>query len=142
MQSSVAFPEIVLPLLVMLKKSLKKSNGGKPVALVKTLVERIEEGVRWVGTRRETVTFAPGMSEEVERWEKNVKIEETPLGKWMRVQRKSREKKQALVDKVRTPKVLEVKVVNMFQSFSPEREKARSLTRNRPTRLQHSLMSS
>ena len=101
MQSSIAFPEIVLPLLVMLKKSLKRSSGGKPVALVKTLVERIEEGVQWVGTRRETVTFAPGMGDEVESWERNVKLDETPLRKWMRVQRKSREKKQALIDKVR-----------------------------------------
>jgi len=98
-QGSVAFPEMMLPLIVVLKKCLKKSVGGKPTGFVKTLVERIEEGTKWVGAKRESVTFAPGMRDDVDRWERNVKVEESPVGKWMRVQRKTREKKQALVEK-------------------------------------------
>lgn len=106
-QGSVAFPEVVFPAILALKKALKKSHGsgknsanGKIVTLVKTLVERIEEGVRWVTTRRDNVVFAPANQNEVERWERDVKVEETPVGKYMRVQRKAREKKQALLDKV------------------------------------------
>lgn len=89
----------MLPVVVVLKKCVKRANGGKGVVQAKTLVERIEDGVKWVGSRRENVGFAPGERNEVERWEGNVKVEETPLGKWMRVVRKAREKKAALADK-------------------------------------------
>ena len=38
---------------------------------------------------------------EVEAWEAAVKVEETPLGKYVRVQRKAREKRRKLMEKVR-----------------------------------------
>ncbi len=103
-QSSVAFPEITLPLVVTLRKVLKKATKGSSVSgkcatMVKTLIEKIEEGGKWVNAKRINVTFAPSSTDDVDRWEQSVKIEETPMGKWMKIQRKSREKKAALADK-------------------------------------------
>lgn len=81
-------------------KKAGKSGGGKAAAGVKVLVERVEEGAKWISSRRESVTFAPGMRDQVARWESEIKVEETPLGKWLSIQRKAREKRRKLVEKV------------------------------------------
>ena len=111
-QSSVAFPEITLPLVVTLRKALKKSTkgfsiSGKCAGMIKTLIEKIEEGGKWVNAKRVNVTFAPSNTDDVDKWEQSVKIEETPVGKWMKIQRKAREKKAALADKAYLPFLLE-----------------------------------
>lgn len=107
-QGSIAFPEIVVPIVVPLRKSLKATktgsgtSSGKDVALIKVILERIEESVRWVEQKRKGVSFAPGKLGEVERWEKDLraKTEESPLGKYLKVQRKTREKRRKLMEKV------------------------------------------
>ncbi|THH17678.1 hypothetical protein EW146_g3186 [Bondarzewia mesenterica] len=106
-QGSIAFPELVVPLTVVLRKALKtsridqKSRGGKEAGIVKGLVERIEESAKWVEQKRDGVSFAPAKMAEVDTWEAGVKVEETPLGKYIKVQRKTREKRRKLVEKVR-----------------------------------------
>lgn len=115
-QGSVAFPELVVPLVVVLRKALKAAkNGGeagkgkgkkggasgKDVALVRSLVERIEDSARWVEERRKSVGFGPAMTGEVEVWEAAVKVEDAPLGKYLKVLQKTREKRRALVEKAR-----------------------------------------
>jgi hypothetical protein len=105
-QSSVAFPELIVPLVVVLKKAIKsaKSSGsnasGKDVGVAKGLLERIEESSKWIEQQRKDITFSPGMLVEVENWESRIKVEETPLGKYIKVQRKTREKRRMLVEKV------------------------------------------
>jgi nucleolar complex protein 2 len=102
-QGSIAFPEVTVPLTVVLRKCVKKAGSnasGKVVATVKGLIERIEDGSKWVLARREGVKFAPGMMDEVDNWENDINLEETPFGKWLKVLRKAREKKRQLVEKV------------------------------------------
>ena len=105
-QSSVAFPEIVVPITVALKRSIKEAKatkGGvaKAVGGIKTLVERLEEGAKWVKERRATVTFSPADRSEVDRWQRCVKVPETPVGKYATVLRKAREKRRVLLEKAR-----------------------------------------
>ncbi|EIW76677.1 Noc2-domain-containing protein [Coniophora puteana RWD-64-598 SS2] len=106
-QGSVAFPEIVVPVVVALRKGLKtaksksKGAGGKETGIVKNLVERIEESSRWVEQARKGLTFGPGKMGDVEAWEAEVKVANSPLGKYVGVQRKAREKKSRLVEKAR-----------------------------------------
>jgi nucleolar complex protein 2 len=114
-QGSIAFPELVVPIVVVLRRAIKagKSSGsygknvsGKNIGVVKGLLERVEESSQWVEQRRNGVTFAPGMLAEVEEWESRVKIEESPLGKYVKVQRKTREKRRLLIEKVRCSNIL------------------------------------
>ncbi|KAF8064186.1 Noc2-domain-containing protein [Lyophyllum atratum] len=108
-QGSVAFPEIVVPIVVLLRKALKSartgsgSGSGKDQGLVKVLLERIEESGRWIEQRRKNVSFTPGKLGEVEQWERELKgkVEDSPLGKYVKVQRKTREKRRQLVEKAR-----------------------------------------
>jgi len=124
-QGSIAFPEIVIPVVVVLRKSVKSakagpgSGSGKDLALVKGLLERVEEGARWVEQRRKGVGFAPGRIRDVEQWEKDVKsqIEDSPLGRYVKVQRKTREKRRKLVEKVCTRDLSLLSSVGMADHF-------------------------
>ncbi|KAI0030854.1 Noc2-domain-containing protein [Vararia minispora EC-137] len=104
---SIAFPEIIVPLVVILRKALKSAKtgkgSGKEVSAARALVERVEESARWVEMRRQDVPFAPGQTDSVAQWEKDLKekVEDSPLGKYLRIQRKAREKRKKLVEKAR-----------------------------------------
>ncbi|TFK47222.1 Noc2-domain-containing protein [Heliocybe sulcata] len=106
--SSIALPEIAFPVVTSLRKAIKGSKGagsrgpsGKDVGVIKGLIERVEENVKWTEQKRKDVTFAPGKMTEVEAWESNVKIDQTPLAKFVKVQRKTRENRRKLVEKAR-----------------------------------------
>ena len=101
-QGSIALPEIVVPLQVVLKRALKKASGGREAAVVKGLVERVEEAVQWVEGRRRGVKFGPKMLDEVRAWERRVReeLDEAPIVKYVKMQRKIREKRRKLVEKV------------------------------------------
>jgi len=102
---SIAFPEVVTPIVVTLRRALKtgKTSGGsaksKELGMVKNLVERVEESAKVTEKQRLSVRFGPGDIKEVDEWEERLNIEETPLGKYMKVQKKAREKKRKLVEK-------------------------------------------
>ncbi len=106
---SIAFPEVVVPVVLTLRKAIKGGKvqpwKSKEVSIVKGLVERIEETAKWVEQRRKGVSFAPKRLDEVEEWERDIRglVErsETPLGKYVKIQRKAREKRRLLIEKVR-----------------------------------------
>jgi nucleolar complex protein 2 len=99
--ASIAFPDLVVPIVASLRRALKTAHGGPKVsATTKTLVERVEESARWVAQRRAGVTFAPGNTVAVGLWEADVQLDDAPLIKYARVLRKSREKQLKLVEKV------------------------------------------
>jgi len=99
---SIAFPEIVVPIVASLRRALKTVHRGPKVsATVKVLVERIEESARWSSQRRAGVTFAPGKTAAVGLWEADLDVDDAPLIKYTRVLRKTREKQRKLVDKAR-----------------------------------------
>ncbi|OAX38419.1 Noc2-domain-containing protein [Rhizopogon vinicolor AM-OR11-026] len=97
---SVAFPEVIVPIVVALRRTLKNCKElGKEAGMVKGLVERVEESAKWIDQLRAGINFGPGKMGEVEQWEANVKIEESPLGKYLKVQQKTREKRKRMIDK-------------------------------------------
>ncbi|TBU45669.1 Noc2-domain-containing protein [Dichomitus squalens] len=107
---SIGFPEVTIPIVLLLRKSIKgsknalgKGSKSKEAGLAKTLVERVEESAKWIEQRRKGVLFAPGKLGEVERWEDDLrgKVDDTPLGRYVKVQRKAREKRRKLVEKAR-----------------------------------------
>lgn len=101
-QGSIAFPELVVPLLASLRRSLKKAAGGKEAGVVRGLVERLEEGSRWIGEKRKGVGFGPREIGQVRAWERELELEDAPIEKYVRMQRKVREKRRKLMEKART----------------------------------------
>ena len=105
---SVAFPEASVPVAITLRRALKSSSKGdfsvvKEASLVKALVDRIQDSARWMEQRRSTVTFTPRDATQVEDWEVAIKhkIGESPLGKYLKVLQRTREKRRKLIDNVR-----------------------------------------
>lgn len=91
----------MVPIVATLKKSLKHAAGGKEAGIVKGLLERVEEGAKWVEERRKTINFAPKNTHEVHMWERNLNVEDMPLAKHLKSQRKLREKRRKLLEKAR-----------------------------------------
>ncbi|KEP52849.1 Noc2p [Rhizoctonia solani 123E] len=97
--NSVAFPELVSPIVSTLKKLLKKTSSasGKVIQGIKSLVEHLEEHSKWTAEQRKNVQFGPERWEDVKRWE-HEEGQAGPLERWVRVLRKQREGRRKLVD--------------------------------------------
>jgi nucleolar complex protein 2 len=105
---SIAFPELQLPVIVMLKRWLRsassKTSGNKNAKVNQALlllVQKSEANARWIEERRNKVTFAPKDRAEVEAFLKDMAWEDTPLGAFVVGQRKMREERKKVLDQGR-----------------------------------------
>ncbi|KAB8238401.1 mRNA-binding ribosome synthesis protein NOC2 [Aspergillus alliaceus] len=104
----IAFPELSVPIVVSLKRWLKqvssRSGGNKNTKInqmILLLVQKVEANARWIEDRRSGVTYTPRNRAEVENFLKDVDWESTPLGAFVKSQRKIREEKAALLEEAR-----------------------------------------
>jgi nucleolar complex protein 2 len=101
---SIAYPELQLPVTVMLKRWLKTAssktvgnrNGKVNQALI-LLVQKSEANARWIEERRNKVTFSPNYRAEVEGFLKDVEWMEMPLGAFVVGQRELREQRKKVM---------------------------------------------
>ena len=117
----IAFPELVIPPAVQLKRWLKSASStptrGKPAtalgptpttkgkgnknsklnASIALIVQKLELNARWVEEHRRTVSFAPSDREGVENFLKDVRMEDTPLGAFLAGQRAQREERDKVL---------------------------------------------
>ncbi|KAJ9096602.1 hypothetical protein QFC19_007135 [Naganishia cerealis] len=99
MSTNIAFPEMTIPVVFMLKRYLKKGGAsGKVNNQLKTLVEKIEVTRQWIEKNRRNVSFAPNDRAEVEAFLDGTPITETPIGSWMRLQKKVRDQKRKEIE--------------------------------------------
>jgi nucleolar complex protein 2 len=105
---NIAFPELALPVIVMLKRWVKamtkKSSGNKNAkinSLFALLVQKLEANTRWIEEKRTKIDFAPNNRAGVDNFLKDVEWEKSPLGAYVAGQRKAREQKQKQLDDAR-----------------------------------------
>jgi nucleolar complex protein 2 len=105
---SIAFPELQLPVIVMLKRWLRtassKSTGNKNAKVnqgLLLLVQKLEANARWIEERRNKVQFSPKDRAEVEAFLKDEAWEDTPLGAFVVGQRKLREERRRVIEQGR-----------------------------------------
>lgn len=103
--TSIAFPELVLPVIVMLKRWLKdvnnKTSGNKnhkTNSSILLLIQKLDANGKWIEERRAKVDFAPNNRAGVEGFLKGFEWEKTPLGAFVAGQRKQREEKAKLLE--------------------------------------------
>lgn len=101
---SIAYPELQLPVTVMLKRWLKpassKTSGnrnGKVNQGLILLVQKSEANARWIEERRNAVTFSPKDRAEVDAFLKDVDWRETPMGAFVVGQRELREQRKKVL---------------------------------------------
>ncbi|KAL5342458.1 Noc2p family-domain-containing protein [Aspergillus crustosus] len=104
----VAFPELSVPIVVALKRWLKqasaRSSGNRNTKInqmILLLVQKVESNAKWIEERRTNVSFAPRNRVEVDAFLKDVDWESTPLGAFVKGQRKLREEKAAILEEGR-----------------------------------------
>ncbi|KAH8433555.1 mRNA-binding ribosome synthesis protein NOC2 [Aspergillus melleus] len=104
----IAFPELSVPVVVSLKRWLKQASsrsGGNKNAKVNQnillLVQKVETNAKWIEQRRLSVTYTPRSRAEVETFLKDVDWEATPLGAFVKSQRKMREERAILMEQSR-----------------------------------------
>jgi len=105
---NIAFPELALPVIVMLKrwvKAMTKKTGGnrnsKINSLIVLLVQKLEANSKWIEDKRAKIDFAPNNRAGVEGFLKDVEWEKTPLGAYVAGQRKSRDQKNKMLEDAR-----------------------------------------
>ena len=105
---NIAFPELALPVIVMLKRWVKamtkKSSGNKNAklnSLFALLIQKLEANTRWIEEKRTKIDFAPNDRAGVDNFLKDVDWEKTPLGAYVAGQRKVREQKQKQLEEAR-----------------------------------------
>lgn len=103
--TSIAFPELALPVVVMMKRWLKeagnKSTGNKnnkSNSGLFLLIQKLEMNSKWIEEKRAKVDFAPNNRAGVEGFLKGFEWEKTPLGAFVVGQRKQREEKSRLLE--------------------------------------------
>ncbi|KAJ5676584.1 uncharacterized protein N7477_002217 [Penicillium maclennaniae] len=104
----IAFPELSVPVVVALKRWLKQvsarnggNKNGKINQMIMLLVQKVEANSRWIEERRLNVTYTPRNRTEVENFLKDVDWESTPLGAFVKTQRKLREERAAILEEGR-----------------------------------------
>lgn len=105
---NIAFPELALPVVVMLKRWVKsmtkKSSGNRNAkinSLIALLVQKLETNATWIEEKRAKVEFAPNDRAGVEGFLKDVEWEKTPLGAYVAGQRKQRAQKAKVEEAAR-----------------------------------------
>lgn len=106
--TNVAFPELALPVIVMLKRWLKdaqnKTSGNKNSKINSMLilvVQKLEANSKFIEEKRQKVDFAPNNRAGVESFLKGFEWEKTPLGAYVVGQRKQREQKAKVLEEAR-----------------------------------------
>jgi nucleolar complex protein 2 len=106
--TNIAFPELALPVLVLLKRWLKDVNNktsgnknNKVNSIFVLLIQKVEANSKFIEERRAKVDFAPNDRAGVEGFLKGFEWEKTPLGAFVVGQRKQREEKARLLEEGR-----------------------------------------
>lgn len=98
---SIGLPELVVPLVFQVKRTLKHSTSPKLSSACKQLLAKVEANVRFVEQKRQNVEFAPSNLKGLEGFLSEMgEGEETPLEAWVRLARKVREQKRRVVEEM------------------------------------------
>ena len=122
---SIAFPELIIPPTVTLKRWLKNATAvpqrGVPSSSTTTsaksagkgnknaklntslslLLQKLSANAHFIEERRRNVTFGPGDREQVDAFLRDVKGEDTPLGAFVEGLRRQREERERVLQRGR-----------------------------------------
>lgn len=97
---SIAFPEIVLPAIVALKRHAKKTGQARLGNQIKVLVEKLEGNSKFIEEKREKIEFGPGKRDKVDRFCQGEDASiASPLGAHLRLQKKLRDAKRETLER-------------------------------------------
>lgn len=106
--TSIAFPELTLPVIIQLKRWLKhtrsRTQGNKNAKLgsqLVLLVQKLEANAKFIEERRSKVDFSPKNRTQVDTFLRDFDIAKTPLGAYVLAQRKARAERLKMLEESR-----------------------------------------
>ncbi|KAK2073925.1 hypothetical protein P8C59_008164 [Phyllachora maydis] len=112
--TNIAFPEFALPVIVMLKRWLKETRGGKGgsdsgkgnknaklASSLVIMVQKLEANAKFIEERRAKVDFAPKNRAQVDAFLKDFDWQKTPVGAYVVAQRKMRAERRKAMEEAR-----------------------------------------
>ncbi|CAG8447506.1 10994_t:CDS:10 [Ambispora leptoticha] len=96
---SVAFPELVIPAIVQIKRHIKKSKNVKMNKQLHSLIEKFEQNAKYIEQHRAQIEFAPNDRAKVEAFMKDFDHESTPLGSYANSARKLKDQREKLLNR-------------------------------------------
>ncbi|KAK0391861.1 hypothetical protein NLU13_1360 [Sarocladium strictum] len=106
--TSIAFPELALPVTIQLKRWLKHSRSrtqgnknNKFSSQLALLVQKLEANGKFIEEKRARVEFAPRDRTQVAAFLRDFDVAKTPLGAFVVAQRKLRAEKAKLMEEAR-----------------------------------------
>ncbi|CCG83070.1 putative Ribosome assembly protein Noc2 [Taphrina deformans PYCC 5710] len=95
--TSVAFPELCIPAIVQIKRYMKKTKNAKIGRALGGVVERLTVNAKYIEGKRQHVHFTPRNLVQLDTFSDNLDIDKTPLGSYVKVQKKMRDEAKALI---------------------------------------------
>lgn len=93
---SIAFPELITPAVLGLKRFTKKSKNVKFNKQLNQLIEKLNANAQLISRKRSNVEFGPSDKREVKEFLSDLNWEKTPLGQYIVVQRQQKEERLRL----------------------------------------------
>ncbi|OVF05180.1 putative mRNA-binding ribosome synthesis protein [Clavispora lusitaniae] len=94
---NIAFPELVTPAILSLRRFIKKSKNLKFNKQLQQLIDKLNANATFITTRRANVEYGPSNKAEVQLFLKDEAWDSTPLGQYVVVHRKVREERMRLL---------------------------------------------
>ena len=94
---SIAFPELVTPVVLSLRRFMKKLKNVKFNKQLQQLVEKLNSNATYITAKRSGVEYGPLNKAEVQAFLKEEAWELTPLGQYVVVHRRSREERARIL---------------------------------------------
>lgn len=95
--TSVAFPELSVPVVVGLKRYMKRTKNAKLGRALGAVVERLGANAAFIERKREGCNFTPRHMAALDRFSEGIDVDQTPLGGYVAVQRKMRDEARAMI---------------------------------------------
>ncbi|KAH3665554.1 hypothetical protein OGAPHI_003741 [Ogataea philodendri] len=91
---NIAFPELITPAVIFLKRYIKKSKNVRLVKSLSVLLEKLNANAKYIEKARANVEFGPNNRVEVNVFLREVEWQQTPLGGYVHVQREVKEARE------------------------------------------------
>lgn len=95
--TSIGFPELAIPAVMYMKRYMKKTKNAKIGRGLAAVVERLNANAKFIEQRRENVSFDPKNIKALEDFSREIDAESTPLGTYVKTQRKMQAEQKALL---------------------------------------------